>query len=349
MKRISQLDGLRGAAILAVYLHHSLHIKMMWMGVDLFFVLSGFLITGVLLSAKELSLSGYFAKFYGRRVRRILPPYLVALVLLSVFFGIAWTKHWPLYIGMMNFLRPLNLQFPPAAEPFWSLAVEEQFYFFWPFAVYFLSEQSLAGIASILIVAAPVLRGLIHFSQPWPIYMLTPFRMDLLATGALLCLIYRKRRKKIEDYGWVIGPALSGIGILALLWLARSGVSTYGNTRTGNILIYEGALACVTGIMLWALSGKAVSLMRWRPLRWVGQISYSMYLVHLGVILLLRDHFRATSAALIGLVITLAYATVSWILIEGPLLGNRRKETKVQKVAPVNAGQPETSEPEVYS
>lgn len=337
MKRIPQLDGLRGAAILAVYLHHSLHIKLMWMGVDLFFVLSGFLITGVLLSAKELPISGYFARFYSRRIRRILPPYMIALVLLSIFFGLAWMGHWYLYIGMMNFLRPLHLQFPPAAEPFWSLAVEEQFYFFWPFAVYFLSEKSLAVFAGVLIATAPVLRGLIHFSEPWPIYMLTPFRMDLLATGALLHLFYRRRRKTIEDYGWVIGPLLSTLGVVALISLSRSGASTYGNTRAGNVLIYEGALACVTGIMLWALSGKAVSLMRWSPLKWVGKISYSMYLVHLGVILLLQNHFSKIITAVVGLVLTLAYAAASWALVEGPLLSKGQKKHNLDDVTDVAA------------
>ena len=75
MKRISQLDGVRGLAILAVFLHHALKIKLLWMGVDLFFILSGFLITGILLSAKGQKLGSYFAHFYSRRARRILAPY----------------------------------------------------------------------------------------------------------------------------------------------------------------------------------------------------------------------------------------------------------------------------------
>lgn len=75
MQRIRQLDGIRAIAILAVFVHHSLHVKLMWMGVDLFFVLSGFLITGVLLDAKHHSLGNFFAHFYSRRARRILAPY----------------------------------------------------------------------------------------------------------------------------------------------------------------------------------------------------------------------------------------------------------------------------------
>jgi peptidoglycan/LPS O-acetylase OafA/YrhL len=94
LQRISQLDGARGVAILAVFLNHALNAKLLWMGVDLFFILSGFLITGVLLNAKQHSLRGYFAKFYARRARRILPPYLLTLLMASLFFGFAWTRHW---------------------------------------------------------------------------------------------------------------------------------------------------------------------------------------------------------------------------------------------------------------
>ena len=143
MKRIPQLDSVRAIAILAVFCHHAFKIRLMWMGVDLFFVLSGFLITGVLVNAKHHTLRGFFAHFYARRARRILAPYVLTLVVASFFFGVAWMRHWYLYILFTNFIMPLHIPQPMAFDPLWSLAVEEQFYLAWPLAVYFLSERRL--------------------------------------------------------------------------------------------------------------------------------------------------------------------------------------------------------------
>jgi peptidoglycan/LPS O-acetylase OafA/YrhL len=138
VKRITQLDGARGVAIHSVCLHYALHIKLLWAGVDLFFILSGF--TGVLRNARTTSLGPYFANFYARRARWIVIPYIVALLLMSIFFGFAWTGSWYFYLGLTNFLMPLNIPHPTAFDPLWSLAIEEQFYLVWPFAVYFLSK-----------------------------------------------------------------------------------------------------------------------------------------------------------------------------------------------------------------
>ena len=91
-RRILQLDGLRAIAVLAVFAQHALKAPL-WMGVDLFFVLSGFLITGILLERKARQQS-YFGYFYARRARRILPPYLLLMVVSSILFGIGWAQHW---------------------------------------------------------------------------------------------------------------------------------------------------------------------------------------------------------------------------------------------------------------
>jgi len=143
VKRIEQLDGVRTVAIAAVFIHHTLKIKLLWMGVDLFFILSGFLITGILLHNKSQKLGQYFGHFYKRRARRILPPYALLLVVTSVVFGLAWIRHWHYYFLFMNFLLAFHIPHPQSLDILWSLAVEEQFYLFWPFAVYFLSEQAI--------------------------------------------------------------------------------------------------------------------------------------------------------------------------------------------------------------
>jgi len=308
-----------------VFFHHSLKIKLLWMGVDLFFILSGFLITGVLLNAKGKSLGSYIGQFYARRVRRIMVPYFITLVLVSLIFGVAWMRHWYLYVFLTNLLLPLHIPHPVAFDPLWSLAVEEQFYFVWPFAVYFLSERRLKWFAIFLIALAPCLRFGLHFHQHWPIYTLLPFRMDLMAVGGLLCVAYRNARPLLERWGVTIGIISVGIGLCGLLELSRIGVTTYGNTRLGNLLIYECSLLMCTGIMLWALSGKGVGVLCLRPFTYIGTISYSMYLVHMGVLTLLGQHLPAAATTVIGLAITVSYASISWYLIESPLLNQARK------------------------
>jgi peptidoglycan/LPS O-acetylase OafA/YrhL len=320
MKRIPQLDGVRALAILAVFFHHAFRLKLMWMGVDLFFVLSGFLITGVLMGAKHHSLKGFFTHFYSRRARRILPPYLLWLVVASFLFGAAWMRHWYFYLLLTNLLLPLHIPRPVAFDPLWSLAVEEQFYLAWPFAVYYLSERWLRRLALLLVLVAPLLRAAFHFQQHWPIYTLTPFRMDLLAAGALLWMECRRNRARIERRGAAIGALLAVAGLAGLGLLARFRISTFDNTRAGNALIYECSLLICAGFILYALSGKYVGWLRVRPLTYLGQISYSMYLVHLGFLSLIPARLPTPVAAALGLLATIAYAAASWHWMEGPLL-----------------------------
>ena len=182
------------------------------MGVDVFFVLSGFLITGILVGRK--SKPGYFKGFYGRRARRILAPYLLLLVLSSVLFGTAWMKQWYWYLFFAsNVPNALHLVPHQSLDVLWSLAVEEQFYLLWPVAIVLLSETALVWTATTLIVLAPVLRGIASFfvSTSAPIYHLMPFRMDLLAAGALIVLLWRKSPTRIREVPW-LGPIMIACG-----------------------------------------------------------------------------------------------------------------------------------------
>ena len=130
--RIPQLDGLRALAITAVFLHHALRVPLLWMGVDMFFVLSGFLITGVLIKLKADN-GSYFGAFYGRRARRILPPYFMFLLLASLFFPLGWGDHWYWYVFFgANFAEAFQRGAGGIFQPLWSLSVEEQFYLVWP-------------------------------------------------------------------------------------------------------------------------------------------------------------------------------------------------------------------------
>lgn len=321
--RIESLDGVRAVAVAAVFLNHALHVQLAWAGVDLFFILSGFLITGILISRKGNPLKGYFAHFYERRVKRILPPYLILLVITCTIFGFSWLHRGYFYLFLMNYLVAYMIPHPQPLDVLWSLAVEEQFYFVWPFFVYFLRERYVALTAAALMIAAPALRNLFtpHFGSHFAIYALTPFRMDLLAVGALLAILWRHHRDKVERYGALGIPlALSALALIALL-SRNPHFRTDANTPFVNTWLYELTLAAATGVILWALSGKFVGVLEWSPLRYVGRISYQIYLIHLTMLYLThRWLHNPVSSAAVALIMTLVYASVSWHLLEQPLL-----------------------------
>lgn len=342
-KRIPQLDGLRAVAVAAIFLFHAFHIKLLWMGVDLFFILSGFLITGILLHHKQQNPKAYFGRFYARRAKRILPPYLLLLIAGSIAFGAAsWDTHWYFYLFLMNLALALHVAMPKALQVLWSLAVEEQFYLLWPFFVFFASEELIGWAAASLLLIVPLLRYLCSpfLHSNWSVYALTPFRMDCLAAGALVAVLARKKPAWL-DFAGKIGPLLSLAALAGLLFLGlHLHLSTYANSRIGDTWIYVGTLWTCFGFFLWALRGKGfgISFLQWTPVTYIGRISYSIYLFHLLFIMVLTRflHPRWQVAALAA-VFTLSYASLSWFLIESPILEGKpiplfkklhRKETQ---------------------
>jgi peptidoglycan/LPS O-acetylase OafA/YrhL len=325
LKRITQLDGLRGIAIAAVFFHHAYHIPLLWAGVDLFFVLSGFLITSILLNNRVMPFSRYLGKFYEKRARRILPPYVIVLFLTAALFGVSWLRYWYLYFGAMNFLFPLGLA-SQETLPLWSLAVEEQFYLIWPLAVFYLSVRNLTRLAFFLVVLAPVLRLVFtpYFPNQWAIYMLLPFRMDTLAAGACIALCWPKLHQIMEvNYQFrvrlylVMSLALLG-GLSFLLWASKNGISTHANTRVGNVGVYEANLAIVVSIFIVVLCGFAKTSLESWPLTWLGRISYSFYLIHLTMLYVLPGHHGIFAAA--G---SLVFALCMWFVVERPVLSGQ--------------------------
>ena len=323
VKRIKELDGIRAIAIAAVFLHHILHVKLLWMGVDLFFVLSGFLITGVLLDRKANSLKEYLGHFYRRRAQRILPPYLLLLLVTTIVVGTIWIREWYYYFFLMNVITATGAPQPGSLSILWSLAVEEQFYLVWPFVVYYLSDAGIAWVAGGMAIAAPLLRWLCTplFATHWAIYALTPFRMDTLAVGALLALVWRTHPEKIRRFGQY-GPLISmcALGVLGIL-AGNPEFRTRANTHATNVLIYEMSLIICTGIIFWALSGRWVRVLTLAPVRYLGRVSYTVYLIHLTFYFVLTRYLHNTvwinTLTLAG---ALLYAAVSWFVMEKPIL-----------------------------
>lgn len=343
-ERIGQLDGVRMVAIAMVFLGHAGDLRMMWMGVDLFFVLSGFLITGILISSRQRNLGAYIGHFYERRARRILPPYVLLLVVTSLLFGLGWARHWYLYLFLMNLLNPLKVDHPRSLVVLWSLAVEEQFYMVWPFVVFLLSEAGIAWTAGGIIVLSPILRLTCTslFSDPYATYFLTPFRMDTLALGALLAIAWRHHRDKITKYG-VYGPVFTVVSLgawFAWLRLQPSFAAATNGSALRNMVQYDVALIACGGVIVWALSGRYVGVLTWAPARYLGRISYSVYLIHLTPLILLAPHFRGRLVpGLLAAILTLAYAALSWHFYERPILlgkpksGTRREMEEEQRAA----------------
>jgi peptidoglycan/LPS O-acetylase OafA/YrhL len=320
VKRIPELDGLRAFAVTAVFLDHTYaRLKLGWIGVDLFFVLSGFLITGILVRSKNQSFSRYIGEFYARRVRRILPPYIAILVITTLVFGFGWLANWYLYFGAMNFLLPFGLG-PPTIWLLWSLAVEEQFYLLWPVVIFSMNRKQIGGCAVVLLLLAPLLRFLCTslFRNHWMIYSLLPFRMDTLAAGALIALNRHRfsRRNAILGATVVLFAGLGGI-----IWLAKHQLSGSSNTTTSNVVVYESTLFIVTGVFLLASFGIGKSVLCFAPIRWLGTISYSVYLFHLTALYLaFRPSIAPTLRPLVGALLTVGYATGMWFLVERPIL-----------------------------
>ena len=329
-RRIPQLDGVRAVAVLAVFLNHALGISL-WMGVDLFFVLSGFLITGILLDRKARKQS-YFSYFYARRVRRILPPYVLLLMLSSLLFGVGWLSHWWWYAFFAtNVADALGDTGNPGFGVLWSLAVEEQFYLVWPIVVCLASERTLAVVAGAGIVIAPLLRAAAtpFFSSFWPIYFLTPFRMDLLCAGALLAVLMRRRPDLPERLATAAWATLAGT-LAILLWLH----SHYPDIRDSNgslsnAALYSLTLVLATSVIVLALRRRGiVARVLSNPLLvYIGTISYTIYLVHVSFIgLVWRMDLGRYLSAITALAITLVFASASWFLIEKRLVrGNPRR------------------------
>jgi peptidoglycan/LPS O-acetylase OafA/YrhL len=196
--RITQLDGIRGIAIILVFAAHSISFESGWIGVDIFFVLSGYLITGILRRDRNNE-RGFWAGFYIKRATRILPPLALCFAGTALLFTIDWHRLWYYYVFFAaNIGETLYRGQSETLGVLWSLAVEEHFYLLWPLAVRFLTRKHLIWVLTAIVTGEPIFRAA---STPWmtsfwPIYFLTPFRLDGLAAGSLLAIMLERDRTR---------------------------------------------------------------------------------------------------------------------------------------------------------
>jgi peptidoglycan/LPS O-acetylase OafA/YrhL len=363
-KRWPELDGLRGVAILLVMLLHYVTdsrthegnfgplyrfaqlFRLGWSGVDLFFVLSGFLIGGILLDAR--SSPNYFRTFYIRRIHRILPIYYLWIFLYAVIgYSIRWWASsaeaaalgtlragvYFLFLQNIVSLAPVSLFVHYFVSPTWSLAVEEQFYLVSPVVIRFLTPQWLTRALLACIVGAPILRFLVYSlpQGPGKALALMPCRADALAMGMLTAFAWRAPVKR-----WLIDhlPSLKAMSFILLLGAAAMVKWMPGPRNPLEAAAQYSWLAMLytSVILISLLDAKSLlaRVARWNFLRECGRVSYCIYLIHLAILgachwvfFRSRPHFndwQGFFVTVLAAALTWTIARLSWRYFEKPLI-----------------------------
>jgi peptidoglycan/LPS O-acetylase OafA/YrhL len=347
LDHIPALDGLRGVAVLGVLLFHGGALVGGYMGVDLFFVLSGFLITSLLVVEWDSTGTISLREFWKRRARRLLPAVfglLAFVVVLAVvfakstelgawrldgiatlFYGANWrqiasgTGYWD------QFAAPSPLRHT------WSLAIEEQFYLVWPLVVLGLmkltggSKKWLLGVAAGgAFVSATVMLLVWNPDDPNRAYLGTDTRAAAVLVGATLAVAFRMwgpvkrhgRRVALEN------AALVALAALVLVWCTVDGTSAglyhYGFLACGL------AAALVIAASIQPVRGPLGAALSFAPLRWIGLISYGLYLWHWPIYVVLDANrlklgLDGWALLTLKLALSLAFAVVSYYVLERPI------------------------------
>ncbi|QEY73560.1 acyltransferase family protein [Pseudomonas denitrificans (nom. rej.)] len=329
MPNLPALDGLRAIAVILVMFFHSRapFLKQGLIGVDVFFVISGFLITCLLRKELQQRADIKLRSFYWRRFLRLTPP----LILLLVLYTLLAPRFWPWYDGhyrdvllaasyLSDYSKALY-DVPRMLSHTWSLAVEEHFYLIWPLlllATRGVSSRSLLLGLIVLYVLGTYWRFWCFENQPWK---LAYYRFDSRFTGLVLGAVIAIANG--------FQPPSGRVRLFALLALVPL-VIAVGLLPDKTLLLQLGVtlveLASAAAILL-ALGGGAFSrLLGWAPLRYLGLWSYGIYLFHFPIFMYLRKAYGWQSALTVGTLITLLLAMTSYYTLEAWARKLRRKE-----------------------
>jgi peptidoglycan/LPS O-acetylase OafA/YrhL len=349
MHRIKELDGLRAAAILLVVMWHYLGRpsgpdSLLWMathfgasGVDLFFVLSGYLITSILLANRKSA--NFFSTFYGRRTFRILPVYYV---MIAVFVACRLTGFlpalfdgkipaWAYFFGLQNiWMTAFQTWGSEWLIVTWSLAIEEQFYLLWPLVLRSTSIERLPWILAAILVASSLARAADYLAgDEWGYQFLLPFRGDALAAGALIAWYRSSGLRNL------IVERLMPVVLLLSASLFPVFASLFASPDTSRPMALWGYtyLAVAYGSLVFVVLRNQgtgyLSLLRTRTGEFFAKISYALYLVHIGILNLVFMAFRIPQGldswrgiALTGLsfLISIVVCELSSRLLERPMI-----------------------------
>ena len=358
------LDGLRAFAVMAVVFYH---LDYEWagggfLGVDLFFVLSGYLITSLLLREWDGTGAIVLRSFWARRARRLLPAILLLLVgvmLYSIYDEsgqqlerVRWDGLATLtYVANWRFVLSGQSYFDLAGPPsplrhMWSLAIEEQFYILWPlvvFAVVKLSRGSRRVLAGVclggIVVSTVLLSVLFEPADPSRAYYGTDSRVHSLLIGCLLAVVLSRWQPRSSGSRAAVHTAgATGALVIVAFWNRMSDVDEF--FYRGGSMLYAVAVAAVVvsaiqpaGLLRWGLS--------FAPLRWVGRISYGLYLWHWPVIVYLspaKTGLEGRELHILRLAVSFVLATASFLLVEQPIRTGRLRGWAVRVATPAAMG-----------
>lgn len=322
LKYIRSLDGLRAVAIILVMLFHfrpyqffGIAFDFGWIGVQLFFVLSGYLITRILLVKKQNDFGYYVKNFYWRRVLRIFPLYYFYLLIVSVtFYFFEYPESFLRYrFSLFTYLFNYEALFvdydiPHGIAHFWSLCVEEQFYLVWPFLVYFLSRRNFIYAVAAIVVLVPIIRWLLgdhllnightEFSAGIGVYTFTLSHFDAFAIGGLIPAL-NLQNLRISTGKWMIGSTLLVL-VVGLINLQLFKFSD-GNVPRISSLGYPMA-SLTNGMHIWSytflnlyfaiiilhLIKKGNVILEHTSMVNIGKVSYGMYIYHMLLLTFLK-------------------------------------------------------------
>ena len=359
-RHMTQLDGLRLFAVLAVMVEHwlpdrdKLHVPWGAAGVSLFFVLSGFLITGILLRARDEAdavgqpVRTTLGRFYVRRFLRIFPLYYVAVIVSAICLAEGRSMLVPNLLYLSNIAQFLNGHVAGGVALFWSLAVEEQFYLVWPLAILLLPRRALRPTIVATIALAAIFRvGMATLAPGHGLtYMLPISCLDALGLGALLALLRMKEggSRRLESIGLLVGLP-TWLAIRALIVANRAPPAIAAIEPTAYALVFAWLIARVAD----GFRGAVGRVLAWRPIVYLGTISYGLYVVHTLVYPIAIARVRVwpvpsvMSILPLRLVVlfvsTAAVASLSWWLYERPINRLKRffpyvRDTTTRRVAP---------------
>ena len=346
-----QLDSLRALAVSTVLLAHFWlpNLGLSSLGVRMFFVLSGYLLTSILLRERhDAAVCGagrgtLLTHFYLRRILRIWPAYYAALAaaVLAGAHQLEETIAWHALFGS-NILFFLEQQwYPPIASHLWTLAVEEQFYLVLPVVILFVPQRLLPSLLVVFVAAAIIYRSVVaaNVGGTNDFYFLLPIaQLDALAGGALLALV--QKRKGPVNWKMLLGWSVPATALLLLLPLP-DGVD-FTLTPAVEVLVMAGLVAAADA----GIGGTAGAILSSRPLVALGRISYGIYLYHnfvaaafnAGAVRLGYPEFSGPFAFVLFYILTAIVAAASWFALERPALSLRRHFKRVPRGALIPAG-----------
>jgi peptidoglycan/LPS O-acetylase OafA/YrhL len=338
----SDIEGLRAVAVLLVlFFHAGLPPHGGYIGVDIFFVISGFLITGLLLREAESSGRISLSNFYARRAKRLLPAATLVLLTstvliqfrapesqraifnLDVVGAAAYFVNWRFAARSVDYLAE-DLGRSPILH-FWSLAVEEQFYFIWPLLIIaslylakkFGARRSVATTSALCLVLVPSLAWSVWYTKvsPAEAFFVTSTRLWELSAGALLAL-YQARIKQLPHalssiLGW------GGVLLISVAAVMFNEKTVWPSYRAGLPTLGT-ALVIASGTI--SKEGRLYRLLSLRPMVWIGAISYSLYLWHWPLVVLGQDWLELKGRMWGGALVVASFvpALLSYHFVEQP-------------------------------